>query len=111
MFGVFRGEEGALVVIEPPGDFGIGAVFEINDGVLVAVEQAFVEELGGAVGQTSVDELGARVKRPIEKTAKVRGRSGSVETVVVIEDPYTHAVTVEENLTACLKIDEKAIGK
>jgi len=37
MLVILRGEEGRLVMIEPPSDAGRGRVFEINDGVFVAV--------------------------------------------------------------------------
>ena len=38
-----RTQEGAEVMIEPPGDLGRGGVLEIHDGVFVAVEVALVE--------------------------------------------------------------------
>ncbi len=48
------GEEGGLVMIEPPGDFGRRGVLEVDDGVLVAGEIGFVEEGAGAVDEAMV---------------------------------------------------------
>ena len=48
---VLGSEEGAEVVIEPPGNFGRGGIFEVDDGVFVAGEVGFVKE-----GARTVDE-------------------------------------------------------
>src|SRR5260370_29036192 len=109
MLRVFRGEECALVMVEPPGDLGIGRVLEIDDGVLVASEQAVVEKLRGFVGEARVHELRIRVEGPFKEAAEKGCRRRAVETVVVIEDSYPHAVG--ENLTACLNTIENAIGE
>ena len=50
---IFRGEKGAEVVIEPPGDFGRWGVFEVDDGVFVAGEVGLIEEGAGAVDETA----------------------------------------------------------
>src|SRR6266540_7056032 len=107
MLRVLRGEESALMVVEPPGYFGTAAILEIDDGVLVAVKEALIEELRRAVRQSRVHKLGVRVKRPFEETAEVRSRGRSIEAMVVIEDSYPHAVTEAENLPACLKMNQK----
>jgi len=48
------GEEGGLVVIEPPGDVGRGGVFEVDDGVFVARELALVKQRPGAMDEAVV---------------------------------------------------------
>ena len=45
VLGVFGLEEGALVVIEPPSKAGRAGVLEVDDGVLVAVEDAVLERV------------------------------------------------------------------
>ncbi len=62
----------------------VGRVFEVDDGVDVAVEQFGLEQLFGFVGQTGVVELGARVELGVEKTAEEGGRSGPVKAMVVM---------------------------
>ena len=42
-------EEGALVMVEPPGEAGIGGILEIDDGVLVAIEQGGIEQFWEAL--------------------------------------------------------------
>ena len=51
---VLGGEKGGKMVIEPPGDFGRGGVFEVDNGVFVAGEIALVEERAGAVHEAVV---------------------------------------------------------
>ena len=50
---ILGSEEGAEVVIEPPGDFGRGGIFEVDDGVFVAGEVGFVKEGAGAVDEAA----------------------------------------------------------
>ena len=45
-------------MVEPPGNFGRTGVFEIDDGILVAVELIFVEQRPGTVDQAGEDEVG-----------------------------------------------------
>ena len=40
LFGVRGREKRALMVVEPPGNFGRVGVLEIDDGVFVAIEEA-----------------------------------------------------------------------
>jgi hypothetical protein len=84
MAGVFRSEKGALMVIEPPGQFRVARIFEVDNGVFVSIEQAVFEDLGGPMGHACVPEAGIRVERTPEEAAEERGRGGAVETVVVI---------------------------
>jgi len=67
---VLRGEESAEVVIEPPGDFGRGGVFEVDDGVLVAGEVGFVKEGAGAVDEAAKLVGCARVDAFLMETAE-----------------------------------------
>ena len=44
-------KECALVMIEPPGNLGRAGVFEVDNGVFVAVKICFVEKRAGAMQQ------------------------------------------------------------
>src|SRR5690348_16928329 len=65
VLGVAGAEEGALVVIEPPRDAGIGAVFEVHDGVIVAGELVGLEKIRGLVRQPAVLEAGLAARMPV----------------------------------------------
>ena len=45
MAGVFRREEGALMVIEPPGQLRVARVLEVHNRILVPIEERFFEDL------------------------------------------------------------------
>ena len=49
LVGAAERKKGALVVIEPPSEFGRIAEFEIYDGVFVAVERGFIKQRTGAM--------------------------------------------------------------
>ena len=57
VLGVFRTQERALVVIEPPGQPRVGRILEIDDRVDVAVEEAVFKQLGSFVGQSGEFKL------------------------------------------------------
>ena len=78
-------------MIEPPGEPWIRRIFEIDYGVFVAVKQAVVEDLRGAVGHAGVDEFGIRVNGAAVEAAEESSGSRAVETVIVIEDSYAHS--------------------
>ena len=80
-------EEGAEVVIEPPGDFGRWGILEVDDGVLVAGKVGFVEEGAGAVDEAAEFVGGVGADALMVKAAEEGGRAGTVKTLVVIEDP------------------------
>ena len=42
------------MMVEPPGDFGRGGVFEVDDSILVAGEFTFVKQSSSAVDQAVV---------------------------------------------------------
>src|SRR5579862_331954 len=84
--GIGGREKCALVVIEPPRNLRRTRVFEVDDGVFVAVKMRFVEKRPGAVQQPGINELHIFTDAlPIE-TRKQSRRGSSVETLVMIED-------------------------
>src|SRR5260370_1180831 len=101
---ILRTEEGALVMIEPPRQAGIGGVFEVHDGVDIAVEVTVLEKLRCLVSETCEVELRSGRKFLFMKTAEERCRSRPVEAVVMVQDSHPHwsgSIRVE-NLSACL---------
>jgi hypothetical protein len=48
---IFRGQEGAEVVIEPPGDFGRRRVLKVDDGVLVARKVGLIKQGASAMNE------------------------------------------------------------
>ena len=70
VFGVFRTQECALVMIEPPGQARIRRVFEIDDGVLVSVKHAFAEQVVGLMGQAREREFRTGMEPPLDKSAE-----------------------------------------
>ena len=50
---VLGSEESALVMVEPPGNFGRAGVLEVHDGVFVAIKLLFIEQAPrrGAAGR------------------------------------------------------------
>jgi hypothetical protein len=90
VLGVLRAQERALMMVEPPGEPRVGRIFEIDDGVHIAIEKPILKELGRFVSQAGEFKIcGRSVLIPI-KTAKVSRRGSTVETVVVIENSHPH---------------------
>src|SRR5580698_878081 len=58
VLGIVGRQEGALVVIEPPCDFGRTGVFEIDDGIFIAVELLFVKQRSGTVYEAGKNKFG-----------------------------------------------------
>ena len=83
---VLRRQKGALMMIEPPCQLFVVRVLEIDDGVLVAVEQAVFENLAGPMGHAGIVEPRIGMKRAADEAAEEGRRSRAVETMVVIED-------------------------
>ena len=83
---ILRSQKGREVMVEPPGDARRGAVLEIDDGVFVAGEFALVKERAGAMHQAVVLVAGAGGNALAVEARKERGRAGSIEAFVVIED-------------------------
>src|SRR5579859_5517561 len=92
MFGVFRRQKRALVMVEPPGQLWVARVLEVDNGILVAIEEAVFKCLGGFVGHAGVGEARPGVERPFHETAEESGRRGAVETMIVIQNPNQHVL-------------------
>jgi hypothetical protein len=78
------------MVIEPPGDARRGRVLEVDDGVLIAGELALIEEGSGAMHQAVVVVGGGRRDALAVETREEGGGAGSIEALVVVEDPNLH---------------------
>jgi hypothetical protein len=87
MCGIFRRQEGALVMVEPPRHLRGGRVLEIEDSVLVTIELFFVEQRASAMYQTGVTELHIRRDAFPEKARERCRRTCAVEAFVVVKDP------------------------
>src|SRR4051794_17889744 len=92
---VFGGKKSALVMIEPPGELFIIGIFEIHYGIFVAVEEAVLEDLGGAMGHAGVLKLGIRMNSAADEAAEEGGRSRPIKAVIVVEDSKPHSVDRE----------------
>ena len=80
-------EKGALMMVEPPGNFGRTGVLEVHDGVFVAIKLLLIEQRPGAVQQAGENE-GDIVSDPLPVKAREEGgRRCPVKAFVVIEDP------------------------
>ncbi len=97
MLGVGWREECALVMVEPPGNFGRTGVLEVDDGVFFAVELLFVEQRAGAVDQAGKDELGVAADAFAIEAGKYGGGTSSVKTFVVIENANSQGTPQSHN--------------
>src|SRR5208283_5022156 len=88
--GVLGREKRALVMVEPPGDARRRRILEIDNGILVAGEVVFIEERPGAMHQAHILKLSVLANALAIEAREQRGRAGTVETLVVIEDPNPH---------------------
>ena len=43
VFLILLGKKGALMMVEPPGNFGRTGIFEVHNGVFIAIEVSLVE--------------------------------------------------------------------
>ncbi len=83
-------EKSALMMIEPPSETRAGRVLEIHDGVDVAVELRFIEQLGSLVREAGIVELGGGIDLSAEEAAEDRRGTGAVETTIVEKDADFH---------------------
>src|SRR6185437_10972585 len=95
---VLRAEEGALMVVKPPGYLGRRGVLEIHNGVFVAIKFVFIKQRTGAVQETAEHELGIGADALAVETGKQRRGAGPVETAVVVENAYAHSSPVLETI-------------
>src|ERR1700722_2473524 len=87
MLGVGGRQKRALMVVEPPSEFGRAGILEIDDGVFVAVEGAVLEGLRGFVRHAGVEEFGGGVDALAIEARENRGGRCSVEALVVEANP------------------------
>ena len=81
------------MMIEPPGQPGRRAVFEIEDCVFVAVEQLFFDQLLiRPVSQASVSDLGFRPDLGGEESREDGSGCEAVEAMIVMQDSEFHYV-------------------
>jgi hypothetical protein len=78
-------------MVEPPGDLRRTGIFEIYNGIFIAVELLFVEEGSGAMQQTAVHKFHIAADAFAVKAGEQRRRRGPVKTLIVIKDPYSHS--------------------
>jgi|SRR4051812_1477760 hypothetical protein len=74
------------MVIKPPGNFGRAGIFEIDDGIFVAVKIGFVKKRAGAVQQARVNKFDVIANALGVKTRKKRSRRCAVKTPIVVKD-------------------------
>jgi hypothetical protein len=94
-------------MVEPPGKPRIAGVFEIHDGVFVAVEQPRLEELRSSMGHSRVSKFRIRVNSPRDEAAEKGSRRCPIKTMVVVQHSFQH-VQDKENLPACLNVKGNA---
>ena len=61
MLRVFGLQKRALVMVEPPRQQRRAGIFEVHDGVFIAVENPVLKRLRGFVRHPRVQELGSRM--------------------------------------------------
>ena len=71
-------------MIEPPREIGMRCVFEIDDGVDIAVEKPVFEELVGPVSEACVKELSGGIELTSEEASHIRRGRRSIKAVVMI---------------------------
>src|ERR1700733_10915196 len=75
------------MVIEPPGNFRRAGIFEIDDGVLIAIKLRFIEQRARAMEEAGIDEVHVAAHAFAIKAAEERRRACPVKTLVVIKNP------------------------
>ena len=94
---IFRTEERALVVIEPPGEALIARVFEVDDCILRTVKLDVEKKLTCAMRQSFVQKLGARADPlAVEMAEYGRGRQ-TIKAVIVVIDLHSHRLCPMSN--------------
>ena len=71
-------------MIEPPGEIGVSRIFEIDNGVDIAVEKPVFEKLVGPVSEACVEELSVGIELTSEEASHIRRGRRSIKAVVMI---------------------------
>src|SRR5208282_5999708 len=79
----------ALMVVEPPGNFGRVCIFTIDDGVFIAIEEAGSPWLRSTMGHARDAELRGGIECFRVKAIKKSGRGGAIKTAIVEAQPDT----------------------
>ncbi len=87
LLGVGGREESALVMVKPPGNFRGIRILEVDDNIFIAVEEAFIPGLRGAVRHAGEAELGGGVEALAVKAVKKSSGGGSVKATIVETEP------------------------
>src|SRR6202162_528006 len=89
VFRVRRSQEGALMMVEPPGYFRRVRIFEVHNHIFVAVKKTVCPRLYRAMGHASQFELRAGIKTLSVKTIKKRGGSGAIKAAIMETQAYS----------------------
>ena len=92
-----RGEKGAQMMIEPPGDAGRSAVLEVNNRVFVTREIRFLKECTCPMHQPVIAVLCILTDAFAVKAHEERSRARSVKAPVVIENADLQSVRFLSN--------------
>jgi len=87
MLGVLRREKCALMMVEPPGYFWRVGIFEINDRIFIAIEDAILPRRHSPVGHAAKSEFSVLIEALTVKAVKQRSRSRAVKTSIVEAKP------------------------
>ena len=74
----------------PPPRARVSRIFEIDNGVDVAIEILGFKQLGGFMGHTGEGELRARIELRFRKTAEQSRRRRAIKAMIVIENSNLH---------------------
>ena len=78
------------MMIEPPGDGRRSRILKIDNGILIAGKFPLVKQGSGAVDQSAEFIIRARSDAFAMEAREQRGRTGSIETFIVIKNTYFH---------------------
>ncbi len=84
------GKKSGLMMIEPPGQPLIGAIFEVKNGVLIAIKLIAVKSVVRPVHRGRVADLGVGSDDRAVKLGKDGGGRNAVKAVSVINYPKLH---------------------
>ncbi len=103
-------EEGAEMMIEPPGNFRRGRIFEIDNGVFVAGKVAFLKKGPGAMDEAVVFVLVVLPYALAMEAGEERSRAGSIKALVVIQDANLQCATLPWRSVRNLKQETTSIA-